>query len=751
MTIKKTTRFVTIAALFLVPIFALIVANSLFFPFITGKAFYFRLMVEIAFAAWVILAFLDARYRPKLNALTVGVTLFTVVALIADLLGVNPIRSMWSNFERMEGWITIVHLWAFFIAAAAVFGAEGEAKKWWHRFFNFELAVAFVVGLYGLGQLLGWFAIHQGSTRIDASLGNAAYMAVYMLMNAGLAAYLFLAEKAKRAAAKSPGISFMGWIYIVLTVLFSFLLFETSTRGTILGFTGGLMLALFLYALFAKNGSKRSRMISGGVVALIVIAGIGIYALRNQPIVKNNEVLNRMTSISLSNTESTARLYIWQMALTGWTERPVLGWGQENFNYIFNANYNPKMWSQEQWFDRAHSVYFDWLVAGGLVGLMAYLALYVLLLRGIWKSGFTMSEKCALTGLVAGYAVHNIFVFDNLASYVLFFTLLGFVASIKSSAALRHPLLQRGNSSQESFTNGASTIGGTKEVRPEIVEYVVAPISIVALVIVIFFFELRPYQANTALITALQSCSGPTPDATLFDKALAVNTYVANQEIREQSLSCAGSVIGSQSAPGPTKQAFFQLAVNNIQAQIAATPKDARMYVLGGGFLLGAGQNAQALQLLVDAHALSPAKQSIDFQLAQAYLNAGQIPESVAVLRQAYEGDPSYGEARSAYATGLVLTGQESLAHQLFGDDPAVFQTEQMAGVYANLKQYQKAISIYVALIKNSPTDVNLLSRLAQIQYAAGMKTQAIATLRSIEKDHPEYKDQIEAAIKQVQ
>src|SRR5947209_1904911 len=102
MNLTKIAKSVAFSALFLVPLFPLIVVNAYFFPFITGKAFYFRLLIEIAFAAWIILACLDAKYRPKITKLTVVVSLFALVTLLADLLGVNPIRSIWSNFERME-------------------------------------------------------------------------------------------------------------------------------------------------------------------------------------------------------------------------------------------------------------------------------------------------------------------------------------------------------------------------------------------------------------------------------------------------------------------------------------------------------------------------------------------------------------------------------------------------------------------------------------------------------------------------
>lgn len=752
---KKATKFISLAALFLVPVFPLLVTNSLFFPFITGKALYFRLLVEIAFAGWIILAFLDARYRPRLNAITVGVTIFALVALVADLLGVNPIRSLWSNFERMEGWITIIHLWAFFVVATAMFGVDDLAvknlgdgrrmvevigvensKRWWHRWFNVSLAVAFVVGIYGVCQLFGWAAIHQGSTRIDASLGNAIYMAVYMLFHAFLAAYFFFVEMQKGQSASK----FKFWLYGLFAIFAAFLLFETATRGTILGLTGGIMLALFVYAVFGKNETKKSRWIAGSVIGVIVLIGVVFWLNRDATFVKDNEVLNRLASISLKETQTQARAYVWPMALTGWTERPILGWGQENFNYIFNANYNPLMWRHEQWFDRAHNIYLDWLVNAGLVGILAYLALYVLLFRGIWQSALSFKNKCAMTGLVAGYMVHNVFVFDNLASYVLFFAVLGFVATQNTG-------IPKG----ASRSGGGSIIGGSREARAEIVEYVVAPVSIVALILIVFFFEARPLQANMRLIDALGSCTGRTPDVTVFQKVFAIDAYVANQEAREQSLSCAASVIGRQDIPGTTKQAFAELALNDIQAQIKATPKDARMYVLGGSFMNNIGDYAGALSLLEKAHALSPEKQSISFELANSYLNNGQYAEAAALLEETYKLDPTNDNAKSAYVTGLVLVGREAEARKIFAGEPALFGTGQIASVFVVRKEYQKAIAIYKNLIAADPSNIDLQTKLAQVQYSAGMKSAAIATMRGIEKDHPEYKDQIEAAIKSIE
>ncbi len=104
-----------------------------------------------------------------------------------------------------------------------------------------------LVVFYCFFQLSGVWQIHQGSTRIDASFGNSAYLAIYLLFNTFLAAWLALTEKQ----------SWLKWSLVALAVIDAVLIFYTETRGTILGLVGGLALAAFLAAL-AEGGRIRN-------------------------------------------------------------------------------------------------------------------------------------------------------------------------------------------------------------------------------------------------------------------------------------------------------------------------------------------------------------------------------------------------------------------------------------------------------------------------------------------------------------
>jgi len=717
-----------IALLFIVPIFPLIVANDFFFPFITGKAFFFRIVVEIAFALWLILLYRDRQFAPRWNKLTILVTAFTVVALVADLFGVNAIRSLWSNNERMEGWVTIIHLWGYFMLLTSMF----REKKWWLRYFNMTIAVAVIISLYGIAQLAGWAQIHQSAARLDASLGNSAYLAIYMLFHAFLAAYLVALAWANKKIDRVC-------IYSALAALFSFILLETQTRGTVLGLVGGILLGCFLYAVFARGDSvKRARLINGGVVVFVILLGIGFYFARDNAWIKNNAITGRLASISLSDGTTISRLdYIWPMAIKGAFSNPktaIIGWGQENFNYIFNANYSPHMWGDEQWFDRAHNVFLDWLVNGGLAALLLYIALYLLSIWYIWKSSLTTAEKSILTGMFAGYAVHNLFVFDNMASYFLFFLVLSFVFSLKESKDF-------------------AWLGNLKK-DTEIANYVVLPFVAVAFLIVLYFINIRPLESNLDLIGALEDCTGQQsapPSVQLWQKVFDVNTYMTNQEAREQLISCADNVISSKSIDNDTKEAFFTLVNAQIQKQVAATPNDARIYTLAGGFYNDIGQWSLGQPLLVKAHQLSPGKQAIDFELGLNYLNTASTTEGVALFKQAYESDTAYSEAAVDYAAALIATGDEKDAAPLLAANPAWQSDNRVINAYVAEKNYVKVVSIYKGLVAGDPTNIQDRVSLAAAYYGEKDTSDAKATIDQAIKDFPIYKDQLSQVLQQIE
>src|SRR3989344_1833509 len=182
--LEKILRVIVLGGVFVLPFIVFIVASSLFFPFITGKNFAFRIIVEVMVGAWLALALVNPVYRPRRSWLLGAFALFVFVVAVADALGAYPFKSFWSNFERMDGCVTLAHLLLLLVVAVSVLNTE----KLWRTFWQVSLIVSVVVALYGFLQIAGSLALGQGgsgglTSRIDATFGNPIYLAVYMLFH----------------------------------------------------------------------------------------------------------------------------------------------------------------------------------------------------------------------------------------------------------------------------------------------------------------------------------------------------------------------------------------------------------------------------------------------------------------------------------------------------------------------------------------------------------------------------------------
>ncbi|MBI4087881.1 hypothetical protein HY418_00650, partial [Candidatus Kaiserbacteria bacterium] len=255
MVLEKTLRYVALAGIFVLPFVVFIVTTSLFFPYITGKNFAFRIIVEIMAGAWLALALVNPKYRPHRSWVLAVFALFVFIIALADAFGVVPFKSFWSNFERMDGWVTLAHLLVYLVVIVSVLDSE----KLWKRLFQVSLAVSALVAVYGFLQVAGDLTLGQGgvsglSARIDATFGNPIYLAVYMLFNIFIAALLWVQERRRHAPGKRLPVSLLYGSVIALDTL---ALFFTGTRGTMLGLIGGAILAVFIFALV--HGSRRAR------------------------------------------------------------------------------------------------------------------------------------------------------------------------------------------------------------------------------------------------------------------------------------------------------------------------------------------------------------------------------------------------------------------------------------------------------------------------------------------------------------
>ncbi len=696
---KTTLRWVIYIALFTIPFLALYVANGLFFPFITGKGFAFRILVEIALFAWILLACADPAYRPRFSWTLILYAVFVSWIFIADVFGVNPHKALWSNFERMEGWVTLVHVFAFFLVTASVFTTDKLWRKWWLTF----VAVAALVCCYCLLQLSGAITIHQGGVRVDGTFGNAAYLAVYLLFGAAVALW---------QAFESKG--FLRYSLFVLSFVEVVILFFTATRGAVLGLVGAIGLGALLWMV--ESGSKGKKVAGGIFVALVIVAG-GFYLLRESAFVQSEPTLQRISSISIGDLK--VRFTLWGMAVKGVSERPLTGWGQEGFNYIFNEHYVPSMYRQEPWFDRAHNVFIDWLVAGGIPGFLLFVALLISAVRALYMAGATRPERVMLVAALGGYAIQGLVVFDNLFTYVPLAAILATAHSVSSRPWKKIEALP---------------------VAREATLQVATPIVAVFAATIIWMVNVPNIAASNELIHAMSFTSNDlTSNVDYFKQALAENTY-AKQEIREQLIMFTSNVANQQQGPSQAMTQLGQFAMEEMGKEVATQPKDARIrleYALGYRAL---GDYEHALEQIGIAHELSPKKQGILLEQGINYWQVNKWGEARASFHQAYDLDHSFPELAAYAAAGDLTTGhlQEGTDLLLQTVGTTTVDSEPLILAYYQVKMYPELIHSLQLQVTRQNGSAASRFRLAAAYVAAGQHAEARAQVNKAVLEHPE-------------
>jgi len=724
----QLNRFLAIAiktGTYLILFLPLVVFQGMFFPFISGKNFIFRIIIEIISAAWVILALRDRSYFPKRSWLFYFVLASTAALILGTLFGVDVSRSFWSNFERMEGLLGHLHLFMYFLILTGISKTE---KDWW-RFFHVSFIASLLVGGYALFQLAGVNEIHQGGTRIDATLGNATYLAVYMLLHVFLALYYFL--KSEKNAWRI--------LYAAIFLLDIFFVYQTATRGAVLGLFGGLLLSALIFTF--SSADKKLRTFSYGIIAVMIALAIGFYFAKDTKFITQSPTLARVRNISIASDDAQARFHIWSLSFSAFKERPIFGWGPENFAVVFSKYYDPRLWSREPWFDRAHNSVLDWLIQGGILGLAAYLGIFAssvwLLFKRFSAGKISNIELCVFIGLLAGYFFQNLFVFDQLTSYILILAVLAYINFILTREV--------GNSA--AFSAGASQ--GS--------QYVWSSAVFITLLFSLYIFNIKPILANTSLLSALSNGNNGNFQAAQdeFKRAIRLSP-LGRRESREQYAYFATLIASRQEIPETIRRSNLEDAVKEAKLQTEDSPRDARSMLFLGSVYDAAGKGPEAFETFKKALELSPKKQQIIFLVAQYYIQQQNFDKAIELAQMAVDLDPTYFDAVKNLISLEVYAGKSDMAlayvrERINSGKASTDDLKNWASIAVNTKNYVLAAEIYKEAIKLAPNDTQLLINLAATYYDAGRLDLAIVEIRKAIALDPKFKEQGETFIKEIQ
>lgn len=644
----------------------LYVSSQLFFPFITTKTFAFMIATEVIFVAYLLLCLIDSKFRLRFNLVMVLMLVYLGILTLASAMGNDFYRSFWSNNERSDGILLLIHLFLF---VTVLTGFLRTAKKWLYLFDIFLVAV-FCVSLVALDQYLAlafpsWgthFLSSSNGARLAATIGNAGYVGGYMVF--GVFISLFMLFKRENRWLKLA--------YGVMTALTLFIAIQTQTRGAwlALGLLGGIFILYLAFFYFSDLKGKllngRNIRIAAIVVIALGLAGVGfVFANKQSDFVKSSPLLNRVASISVSDGNN--RLVTWGIAWQGIKEKPILGYGQENFYQVFDRNYSTK--NTEQWFDRAHNMVFDRTITGGFLGLVSYLALLLVPFYFLWKfyknsDNDTEAERLdsdskpknwgkkyftpmIFTMLILAYIIQNMFIFEALATYIPLMMVIAFAGMYGKHYDWK--LLEN-----RKF------------------KAVIFIIFAVALIPALYFFNIKPLNANKDFIRVLaDQRMGLSQKITAYDDVLARNT-AGNQEYRkylgDYFVGALSQWLGDPEAQkqivpetmaglAGTVQRQADLQVNQNPHSVSNYLMAANVYMAVSAF--GAPNIEKAIELSDRAIALSPSRPQVHYQAANArlyaasyYKYANQDDEMVKAYAKA--GDLVYQGASLNYDKGIA-------------------------------------------------------------------------------------------------
>ncbi len=479
----------------------LIINRSLFFPFITGKALFFRLFIELACVA-AIGALVRGEVPREIvkktikNPIFISILAFLGLILVSSATAFNPSFAFWSNFERGEGAWQVLHYGLLCALLLVFFRTERD----WKRLIGWQVVVSSLVAVYAVGQALSnailvrygaekakiitdWFISPAPGNPLSGTLGNPSYLGGYMLFSAFLTLYLIMGTPKGRART--------AWIlaFGLQTIMF----FNAETRGSFAALGAGILVMLALWAFRTKRGTKHGIALAG--TALLIVSGTGYLVLN----IKGD---------AFKSMEP--RFWTWGSALAGVIEKPLFGWGTENFPVLFDKYYNPHHYGIESWFDRAHNALLEYATSGGIPLLLAYLAIFITLYMRLWKrENEGMWPLCM--ALPAMYLVNGLVLFEILPLYMILFVMLAFLMR---------------------YADGFETGGETAERRAPLPWHSAIIVTAIAGMAISSYATIYlPFRKNILILTALQT-NGKT-DNRVFeenDAALAFDSPVGNQE-----------------------------------------------------------------------------------------------------------------------------------------------------------------------------------------------------------------------------
>ncbi len=379
-----------LVCLFAIPMVLLVVWPSLPNEFAVARTIAFRYCAAGAGICASLYVLANRSWRPSPVILCFG--LFVAVTGLADLLGVDPARSLHGTPLRMEGFLSPLS-GAIYLGAVSVLV---DKPALWRGFIAVWTCSAVVAALSGALQATDALLSHQPIPLIWGVDGQHVFLGAYMAFGVLFAAWSFSLADSRTGRALA---SLAGLLCVAILPL-------TGSRAAFMGLLAGGAGATFLVL-------RRVIRPWWFAATLGVMLGFGTLPL----------IATRLAAIPV---DLGTRFTCWHAISVFVGLRPLLGWGQDNLYVVCGA---------EVW-DRGHNLFLQKMMDGGLVALLAYLGFAASLVLAL-KNIPLRQSAIAIAALIA-YMVMTLFEPEVITTMVPFLTFAGWIAWRSTQGGYAH-------------------------------------------------------------------------------------------------------------------------------------------------------------------------------------------------------------------------------------------------------------------------------------------------------------------------
>ncbi len=717
-------------AVIAVAVLPFVISEVTFFPGNFARAILFRIIVELILVAYLGLIFINKKYLPPLNPLTILVSGWWLVLFLATLVAPQPLFSFWGGVERMEGLFTMSHYFLFFFILAGTL----KEKRQWFLLLNAAVAASAVISAIALLQRLEVaftqpFLVGNVLPRATATLDSPLFLSSYLLFTIFITLTL-LALNPK----KTPLLLYGSALLLQILAIFA-----TETRAGQIAFLVGIL--WFILLLPSKHRLViKGKVVVGGLMLISALIASLLAAtnnlaqtLENLPFVPR--LLVYATDWKLFVSSLDQRLDLWKIAWEGIKTRPLLGYGPESFSLVMDRFFPPRLneFFGQQWLSEPLNVLSNMFLAGGILLLLFYLLIFGALAKGLV---FTKKRDLLTHGLFTVFLVYfiqNLVGIDHALTYIPFFVLLAFAGSFMKRPSIRFINISLPASLFHDSPRGKQG------------ELVGLGIGLIIALGMVFFLNVQPLLANRAMQQTIRIAQEAKQlrDATNYfndhQKGMVRSANVIAYDNSLAQLLVMLDQITALSAPEHPEETkkILENAVALTEKERRFKPKFSKPY------LLLARLNTK----------LSVFDPEAKFKASENYMKAGDLsPNRYIIWVEWAKSDPLLGTPERAVEHGeralaLVETPEahfwtgigyiyqrlidRAQPHLAYLKTPTAYQ--YLERTYKRTQNYEFLITtFYPERIREDPKNLQWRASLAVTYYELGNTKKACETVREL-------------------